>query len=155
MWVQWFMHVCRHACFRSLVAESRSIRAINCSVRDGRCRILIPEVHISWAGYTVYRTPREFIIVQREIYYFDSCTKYLCVCVCQGVCKARKKMSCWLVSNVCVFNQQMWLKPVAVQQTDMFKPESQYRVSSELSSLWLSVQRKLVGAACVMSVCVC
>lgn len=82
-------------CFRCLAAESRLIKAINCSVRDGRGVTPIPQVHISWAGYTMFSIQREFITVQREIYLVDFCWKcwsaYLCVSGCgdeHGVCTA-------------------------------------------------------------------
>lgn len=75
------MRVCCHVYFRCLAAESRLVKAIICSVRDGRGRTRIPEVHISWSGYTVYSIQREFIMVQWEIHHCDLCT---CVCVCQS-----------------------------------------------------------------------
>lgn len=74
-------------CRVSLAAESRSVKAITVldAVRDGRWRIPILAVHISWSGYTMYSIQGEFITVQWEIYHSDL-RKHLCVRECVPWC---------------------------------------------------------------------
>lgn len=143
-------------CFRCLVAESHLIRAINCSVRDDRCRILIPEVRISCAGYTVYCTQRECIIVQREIYYFDSCRKYLCVCVCVFVrmC-AGKEQNVRVIGLLCLCFQSTNVIEASCFVADRHAPTWSSKLRVVRNVKLVAVCPEEVGRNCLCYDCVC